>query len=1722
MAISAHGRLRTIIDLDDQSIVAKTMCVDTLIKVSLASIKAGNDWKIGDVVVGSLSLGCRLSYTMQGEGVWGKIIHIQTKRRGLLYLTVENASPLDVLEEADVSVHVNHRRTKRSNTNFLSNILDSINWEERTNTTVLFNQEKHLFSLIKMANNPDPEVEILNNSASHNHDAAGTQFNFTCISCFGTTYLSYHLEMRIRRDQTTNKPIVKSYLSQIEGENSNYYRFSIESKKELTLRIEKKIMETGPFLLHPIQLATFKRFPAIDLVINVQSMTYLSADITTHSSKMIQVEDTFQTSGKFVVSSQHSQHSGTPENHLSTYDWQTQHNTSQGLEFNDTFSISINISQELNIKPFIEWRERDIRFDFGSPYTIRLDQVLEVTSSVSDVTLCTSVESLITGVFSTGRNSLVVDAFGISKWAEVSTLSKAQVTNATLNRQNLSTKCRANCFGNHEPIVSTIDVCGSTSAVALRNSSTFSSLRKIFGDSILFLSEESSESVWCGFPDNPCLDCADYLPDDNVCSDRYVTPNLAEVLTKVAKFVAAEWTDRKLLILEAWDEPTSAHPMGSHGNQSLFYTGKAARVAVSKSSTTKEHESNEKLFRIFGELLQCSDVDFMDMLTKNSVVDICVSNDSPSLFTNQNERRRKRAIKSNNIVKLNTWREEKDKYKDQLYNLVSAKTPGSTSKDYFGSGKYYPKDKMATDICGTADEQYSIENLEQMQRMIQYPLENVVFEAEGPKTSACGAPTRGCNQCDNYIDVDNPWDWCLTRTMTTRAVTRLRRLVKLIEDDSRNSLSRQGRSTTEMTDEELGICRSGVVLFQDLQTCKELMPDSTLNKETKCYNCIKDTRCCYGNHRNGKIGCLKNDCSGDQSTGVWTAISCGELNPFDAGVSIPSTPVCNQGDESKTVLYGNVCSGDPCQFFNGKEYHLLLKVILIFEVCSGKWDQLQDIIDSDIRNLNIREENLMAVLTSCMGSDNAILSIHYPSDNTNDPTIGIGYSLREARGSTEKKDFLLKTLPNVNYDLIMKGQQSITKEQALFLYDRVMRRSYIKTMDSKVPFKTFVHLDTATKIALVNANYRGEFPSTIKTKFKLAITSKQWANAVAVYLSHSDYKGNNCATSGKGSICKRMRWNAEQFRKHIQKPVKVSRPDAPREKRSTGSTLSAVGRSMKISVNTGASLSISRLANFAVIAGFDHVTKEYDHIIASVRPATGVYSVVVNYPNLNMHETDPPYTEAVEYEIPAMADYSSTYPPLLDGFNTSIKLSNCYRIADIKLKKFRYFRFDSKLLECLEDASSQFEGCIKVIPGSSYRVRSENNRNIELRHAEEKWRFSVGQAVEVSNGMSLKQLKNLGLIIIRSCVRNLISKRLILGIGAHSDRLYVDIRESTPQEEFVKVWDDGFPELYTYLKDIQAGFEKGGAFIEPTNKTRACQTPPLGSKAYYIKYSNEGSCGSDSGTSSVCSSTTSARQKVASDLLKRLIEVVGNGPLDKASLRAKVNRCLVTLCGGCIGKGKIWKDKTMASFDFITYFFDGSSTPFPNLRNTGAFYNTENPKSEVHSLACHDGSVCIENVQLHSLLQEALATKYKPDPGKTNEELVYDPMDNPSPLLDLLEQEMAMRVSGNVSIYIERNGDISKLNHIIKILMVYNTKVTNIQYHLTQSVRENQAMAAIQRKLERWASSLCPDRTRIVVAPYTVHKISHDRHRRSIDRSNDRNLAKQLRNNWELEWLSKT
>ena len=42
--------------------------------------------------------------------------------------------------------------------------------------------------------------------------------------------------------------------------------------------------------------------------------------------------------------------------------------------------------------------------------------------------------------------------------------------------------------------------------------------------------------------------------------------------------------------------------------------------------------------------------------------------------------------------------------------------------------------------------------------------------------------------------------------------------------------------------------------------------------------------------------------------------------------------------------------------------------------------------------------------------------------------------------------------------------------------------------------------------------------------------------------------------------------------------------------------------------------------------------------------------------------------------------------------------------------------------------------------------------------------------------------------------------------------------------------------------------------------------------------------------------------------------------------------------------------------------------PFQPLKDKVSIFNTENTESSVHSQACHDDRICVENTQIYSLL----------------------------------------------------------------------------------------------------------------------------------------------------------
>ena len=73
-------------------------------------------------------------------------------------------------------------------------------------------------------------------------------------------------------------------------------------------------------------------------------------------------------------------------------------------------------------------------------------------------------------------------------------------------------------------------------------------LQQMFGNSVLFASEEAESAQWCGYPGRQCVRCTNnVVGDDDVlkCADRMMTSTLASSTSLLGKYVTAEWPQSK-------------------------------------------------------------------------------------------------------------------------------------------------------------------------------------------------------------------------------------------------------------------------------------------------------------------------------------------------------------------------------------------------------------------------------------------------------------------------------------------------------------------------------------------------------------------------------------------------------------------------------------------------------------------------------------------------------------------------------------------------------------------------------------------------------------------------------------------------------------------------------------------------------------------------------------------------------------------------------------------------------------------------------------------------------------------------------------------------------------------------------------------------------------------------------------------------------------------------
>ncbi|XP_067685171.1 uncharacterized protein [Haliotis asinina] len=565
------------------------------------------------------------------------------------------------------------------------------------------------------------------------------------------------------------------------------------------------------------------------------------------------------------------------------------------------------------------------------------------------------------------------------------------------------------------------------------------------------------------------------------------------------------------------------------------------------------------------------------------------------------------------------------------------------------------------------------------------------------------------------------------------------------------------------------------------------------------------------------------------------------------------------------------------------------------------------------------------------------------------------------------------------------------------------------------------------------------------------------------------------------------------------------------------------GRKLQITRQSGTTPTTAQLHSLATCAGFDYIdSSKSSYIDVYVKLQDGYKATIVPFPVTTVLAVG---VQDEDYAYPPALIGESRKSLLFDGFNKDIALSQHFKISDFKHSERRFFRLDASLVDCLELVVNDLGQDVRVVPNTAYRSHSINLRDMDHRHSQEKLRYQAGQAMHVKPiaGKSTEDLVNIGQSFLRSCSPTLRLQARGLGIGCHGDSLYIDIRPMTSGDvrDIADVWNAGNEAVFDKLHSSMDELRKGGPAINPLNQKRTCKTPRLGEQYAHYSFNTRslGFCFHDR-ESQFCHDTREYRHHQADKLRDDLMKVAGT-TMTRNAIESDLQKCVLDNCGGCPGKGTIWNKKVSGCVGMVHTFLRLAKNQFKDVVDKAAFFNIDNAESSVHSLACHDGHVCLENTQLYSLIMPLMNSKYQPNPQQSREELLYSGDDNPLPLISLVEQEFAKQVSGVVKVYIESEADMASMRDVLKILMIYNRDVTEVEFHLTDTVDQDNVMSALQRKLEYWSGTACPRWSRFAVAAYSVHDIPHHRRRRSLERSRSRNKVKKAMKEWELDWIKK-
>ena len=237
-----------------------------------------------------------------------------------------------------------------------------------------------------------------------------------------------------------------------------------------------------------------------------------------------------------------------------------------------------------------------------------------------------------------------------------------------------------------------------------------------------------------------------------------------------------------------------------------------------------------------------------------------------------------------------------------------------------------------------------------------------------------------------------------------------------------------------------------------------------------------------------------------------------------------------------------------------------------------------------------------------------------------------------------------------------------------------------------------------------------------------------------------------------------------------------------------------------------------------------------------------------------------------------------------------------------------------------------------------------------------------------------------------------------------------------------------------------------------------------------------------------------------------------------SALTSNLTSCF-SLCATCT-EGEVWRDK-LASCDNLVHW---APFKFISEHNNMHFYVMEN--MTIKEFACSGSRSCIAKSPLFAVLAPTVEYIFRPNPNKAQELSLYSMADNPIPVYKLLDTVFALSGAGNITVWVSNENDLLVLKPVLRVLMLYNHRVTSVDVRLFQASRLTAAQRQMDGNIHDWTSNGCPTYSRDVVAPYTISTVdTSSRARRDLHQIEEgTNFGDYLVARWKFadrRWIEK-